>query len=65
MPNMDGDEAFREIKKLKSDIPVIISSGYNEYEVIARFSGMLPEGFLKKPYNVCELRDKIRVVLKR
>jgi len=65
MPKMDGDEAFREIKKLKSDIPVIISSGYSEHEIIARFSGTLPEGFLKKPYNADELRDKIRAVLKR
>ncbi|MCK5131152.1 MAG: PAS domain S-box protein [Candidatus Sabulitectum sp.] len=65
MPNMDGDEAFREMKKLRSDIPVIISSGYSEHEVIARFPDEYPDGFLQKPYSADELQSKIRAVLKQ
>lgn len=65
MPNMDGDEAFRRMKKLRSDIPVIISSGYSEHEVIARFPNDYPDGFLQKPYSADELHSKIRAVLKQ
>ncbi len=65
MPNMDGDEAFREMKKLRKDIPVIISSGYSEHEVIARFPDEYPDGFLQKPYSADELHNKIKAVLKQ
>ena len=63
MPNMDGDEVFREIRKLKQDIPVLISSGYNENEILARFSDTVPDGFLKKPYSAAQLEGKIRTIL--
>jgi two-component system cell cycle sensor histidine kinase/response regulator CckA len=63
MPNIDGDELFREIRKLRNDIPVIISSGYNESEIIARFTDVFPEGFLKKPYTARQLKEKIRALL--
>ena len=32
MPHMDGEETFRELRRLDADVPVILSSGYNEQE---------------------------------
>lgn len=63
MPNMDGDEVFRKIREIDKSVPVIVSSGYNENEILARFSGCPPDGFLKKPYTAPELRNKIGAML--
>lgn len=63
MPNMDGDEVFREIREISGTIPVLISSGYNENEILSRFSGCPPDGFLKKPYTAKELKNKIGSIL--
>ncbi|PIE52418.1 hypothetical protein CSA37_06425 [Candidatus Fermentibacteria bacterium] len=63
MPEMDGDEVFREIRKMSPKTPVLISSGYNEHEMLSRFTDIKPEGFLKKPYSVSELAGKIQALL--
>lgn len=52
MPNMDGDEVFREIRKLDPDVPVLISSGYNENEILTRFADSPPDGFLKTLFRL-------------
>ena len=62
MPHMDGEETFRELRKITTKIPVIISSGYSEQEVIERFAGKSLAGFLQKPYKLetlIELLQKI------
>ncbi len=64
MPGMDGDEAFAEMKKYDIDIPVIISSGYSEHEILGKFPNEYPEGFLQKPYTAEELHSKIKTILK-
>ncbi len=65
MPNMDGDEAFRVMRKLRKDIPVIISSGYSELEVLGRFPDEYPDGFIQKPYSAEKLKSKIHSALKQ
>lgn len=65
MPRMDGEEAFREMRLISSDIPVILSSGYNEQEIINRFVGKKLAGFLKKPYDRDKLIAKLRETLEK
>lgn len=65
MPRMDGEEAFREMRLISSDIPVILSSGYNEQEIINRFVGKKLAGFLKKPYDRDKLIAKLRETLEQ
>ncbi len=60
MPHMDGEECFRELRRHKPDIKVIMSSGYNEQEVTQRFVGKGLAGFIQKPYKFSTLRDNIR-----
>ncbi|TFH43136.1 MAG: PAS domain-containing sensor histidine kinase, partial [Chrysiogenales bacterium] len=60
MPHMDGVEAFREIRLIRNDIRVVISSGYNEQEVCQRFVGMGLSGFIQKPYHLADLSSKLR-----
>jgi CheY-like chemotaxis protein len=63
MPRMNGEEAFRELRRLKADVRVILSSGYNEQEVIQRFSGKGLSGFIQKPYTLAKLQETLNRIL--
>ena len=63
MPVMGGEETFRQLKTIRPDVRVILSSGYNEVEAVRRFAGKGLAGFLQKPYSVVALVNKVRSVL--
>ncbi|MCL4401600.1 MAG: response regulator [Acidobacteria bacterium] len=63
MPVMSGEEAFSRMKKIKPDIRVILSSGYNEVEAVRRFAGKGLAGFIQKPYSSAALAEKMNTVL--
>jgi PAS domain S-box-containing protein len=60
MPHMDGEQCFRELRQLKPDIRVMVSSGYNEQEVTHKFMGKGLAGFIQKPYRLSTLKEAIR-----
>jgi PAS domain S-box-containing protein len=60
MPHMDGEQTFRELRRIRPDIPIIMSSGYNEQEVTQRFIGKGLAGFIQKPYKLTTFMDTIR-----
>ena len=60
MPLMDGVAAFREMKKVRPDIKILLASGYSEKEVSERFSGLGLNGFIQKPYNLQGLSAALR-----
>ena len=63
MPAMDGEETFREIHKIDPLVPVILSSGYNEQDAVQRFVGKGLAGFLQKPYQLAQLRQKLKEIM--
>ena len=63
MPHMDGEQCFRELKQLKPDVKVMMSSGYSEQEVSIKFVGKGLAGFIQKPYKLSVLRDAVRGIL--
>lgn len=63
MPHMDGEETFREMRRIQSDVCVIISSGYNRQDVTRRFTGKGLAGFIQKPYRLSELTAKLKEVI--
>jgi PAS domain S-box-containing protein len=63
MPHMDGETAFREMRHIRPDLRVILSSGYNEMEAMNRFLGKGLKGFIQKPYGPRELLAKIQKAL--
>ncbi len=63
MPDVDGDETFRRILQIKSDVKVVLMSGYNEQDATQRFVGKSLAGFLAKPFLVDDLRRKVEEVL--
>ena len=60
MPNLDGEQCFRELRRVNPDVKVIITSGYNEQEVSQKFAGMGLAGFIQKPYTLSMLEKVIR-----
>jgi two-component system, cell cycle sensor histidine kinase and response regulator CckA len=60
MPHMDGEQCFRELRQLKPDVKVIMSSGYNEHEVTQKFVGKGLAGFIQKPYRLSKLQEVIQ-----
>jgi PAS domain S-box-containing protein len=65
MPHYDGEGCFRELRKLRPGVKVILSSGYNEQDIVNRFAGKGLAGFIQKPYTTSELLAKIREVLEK
>jgi two-component system, cell cycle sensor histidine kinase and response regulator CckA len=63
MPGMDGEETFRELRRLRPDLRVLLTSGYNEQEAVQRFVGMGLAGFIQKPYILSTLADRLRAAL--
>ena len=65
MPKLNGEEAFCEMRQIRSDVCVILSSGYDEQDATDRFVGKGLAGFLQKPYDFDTLLTKLRQVLER
>jgi PAS domain S-box-containing protein len=63
MPVMSGEEALARLKDIQSDIPVVLSSGYNEADATRRFTGKGLAGFIQKPYAAAGLAEKIKIAL--
>ena len=63
MPHLDGEETFRELRRIRPDVRVILCSGYNEQETTNRFAGKGLAGFIQKPYGVRPRGEKMRQVL--
>jgi PAS domain S-box-containing protein len=63
MPVMGGEEALEQVKALRADVPVVLSSGYSEVEVIRRFEGKGLAGFIQKPYRTAALVEKVKEVV--
>jgi len=63
MPQMDGEETLHELRRIRNDVRVIMSSGYNEQEVAQRFAGQGLAGFIQKPYRRADLLGKLQEVL--
>jgi len=63
MPRMSGDEAFREIRRIREDARIVISSGYSEADTARSFADDAPAGFMEKPYEFAVLREKLHSLL--
>ena len=61
MPDMNGWETLAALRKIKPDLPVILSSGYDETHAMEGDYRELPQAFLQKPYT----RDGLKSLLNR
>jgi CheY-like chemotaxis protein len=62
MPKMTGDKLTREIKEIRSDIPVILCTGFSE-KINGHGENLDIEGFLMKPIDKAKMAKTVRQVL--
>jgi CheY-like chemotaxis protein len=63
MPNMTGDKVAGELIKIRSDIPVILCTGFSEMMSKGKAVFLGIKGFLMKPVVMKDLSNIIRKVL--
>jgi two-component system cell cycle sensor histidine kinase/response regulator CckA len=63
MPYMDGAALARALKKMKSDVPIIASTGQGEQAGLADFEALGVKNFLAKPYSTQQLLATVRDTL--
>jgi two-component system cell cycle sensor histidine kinase/response regulator CckA len=62
MPVMGGAEAFQKMRAIGPSVPVLVSSGYDQSDTIASFTGD-DVAFLQKPYKPDGLMRRVREIL--
>jgi CheY-like chemotaxis protein len=65
MPHVDGEACFRGLRQMDPNVKVVLSSGYNEQDVVNLFAGKGLAGFIQKPYTSDELITKVREILEK
>jgi two-component system, cell cycle sensor histidine kinase and response regulator CckA len=63
MSKLGGDEVFEQLRAHRSDIRVILNTGYPEKQVMDRFHGAGLAGVLQKPAQKSALLAKVAEVL--
>ena len=63
MPHMDGVESFDALRRLKDNVRVILSSGYDEQDVLRRFGDRGLAAVIQKPYETRALAAKLKQIL--
>ncbi len=65
MPGMHGLEVAREIRKIREDLPIVITSGYVDAELIAGAEACGVRELLAKPFRLAELNAVLERVVKK
>jgi DNA-binding NarL/FixJ family response regulator len=60
---MDGEETFKELRRIEPDVRVVLASGFSDQEILKRFQNLGLDGFIEKPFRVEKLVAKLREVL--
>ena len=60
----NGGRAFDQLKQIKSDVKVLIASGYTEDQRIREMFKQGCIGFIQKPFSVNLLSEKVLTALK-
>ena len=63
MPNMTGDKLSQELMNIRSDIPIILCTGFSEKMSAERANASGLKGFLMKPVIINALAKTVREVL--
>jgi signal transduction histidine kinase/ActR/RegA family two-component response regulator len=62
MPDLDGEETFRELKKIRPDVRVVLNSGYAEQDLLDRIEGAGFAGLLHKPTPINVLVETLQEI---
>jgi CheY-like chemotaxis protein len=62
-PHMSGEEVLPELRKIRPDIKILISSGHSEDETRKAFRNLRVTGFVQKPYTAKGIAEQVRLAL--
>jgi len=65
MPKMDGVEVLKRIRKVDSDVAVVIFTGYPSLETAVQSMKLDAVDYLKKPFNPDEFREVLERVVRK
>lgn len=65
MPKMDGIELIQNIRKVDSDIAIIVFTGYPSLDTAVEALKLSVSDYIKKPFEPDEFRQKVAEILKR
>ncbi len=65
MPGMDGVEVLKRIRKVDSDVAVVIFTGYPSLETAVQSMKLDAVDYLKKPFNPEEFREVVDRVMRK
>lgn len=65
LPGMNGADVLKSLRTIKPEIKVIISSGYEEGDIVRQLGDLQPTSILKKPYSARTLLDRVHDELGR
>ena len=65
MPKLDGIETLKTIRKIDSDVAVVIFTGYPNVETAMESMKLDTFRYLKKPFNVDEFREVLDEVMRK
>jgi CheY-like chemotaxis protein len=63
MPHMDGAATALELRQIRPDVRIVLSSGYTAEEATRQFTDRDLAGFLQKPYALKDLLATVRGAL--
>jgi CheY-like chemotaxis protein len=63
MPVMNGEECLTQLRSIRADVPVLLSSGFSETEAASRFRSAGVTRFLQKPYTAQYLAELVKATL--
>ncbi len=64
MPEMDGEEALKQMHQIRADIPVLIISGFSDDTIARQFHDFPRLGFIQKPFHPADLIEKLSAELR-
>ena len=62
LPDIQGDEIFRQAREIDPDLPVVIITGYPDSEILDRILKHGPVSVLKKPLKVEQLAQALKLM---
>jgi DNA-binding NtrC family response regulator len=63
LPGKSGRVVLEEFRRVRPDLKVILTSGYAQDRAASEFAGLTVDGFIRKPYAVADLVEKLRLAL--
>jgi two-component system cell cycle sensor histidine kinase/response regulator CckA len=60
LPRMSGREVFVELRRIRPDVKVILTTAYSEDTALLNVGEQRPWRFIRKPYGLAELAELLR-----